>query len=103
MHLDAVEAGGESVTRRVSVLLDNARYLFGLQCVRRRDRLEATFGLAAEGWALIQRIYRIEKVAREDTRTAQQRKQQRDPQAPPTRTELRGCSMQNAATRRRKC
>jgi hypothetical protein len=44
MHLDAVEAGGESVTRRVSVLLDDAKYLFRLQCARRRDRLEASFG-----------------------------------------------------------
>src|SRR4029077_5478949 len=43
MHLDAVEAGGESVTRRVSVLLDAAKYLFRLQCARRRDRLDASF------------------------------------------------------------
>jgi hypothetical protein len=44
MHLDAVEAGGESVTRRLSVLLDDAGYLFCPQCARRRDRLEASFG-----------------------------------------------------------
>jgi hypothetical protein len=34
MHLDAAEAGGESVTRRVSVLLDDARYLFRLSSAR---------------------------------------------------------------------
>jgi transposase len=47
-------------------------------------------GLAAEGLALIQRIYRIEKVAREAKHTAEQRKQLRDEQARPTWNELRG-------------
>jgi hypothetical protein len=43
MQLDAVEVGGESVTRRLSVLLDDARYLFRPQCARRRV-LKASFG-----------------------------------------------------------
>lgn len=47
-------------------------------------------GLAAEGLALIQRIYRIEKVAREAKLTAEQRKQLRNEQARPTWNELRG-------------
>jgi transposase len=46
-------------------------------------------GLAAEGVALIQRIYRIEKVAREAKLTAQQRKQLRDEKARPIWNELR--------------
>lgn len=46
-------------------------------------------GLALEGLALIQRIYRIEKAAREAKLTAQQRKQLRDEKARPIWDELR--------------
>lgn len=46
-------------------------------------------GLAAEGVALIQRIYRIEKAAREARLSAQQRKQLRDENARPIWDELR--------------
>src|SRR5262245_24997355 len=44
MHLDAVEAGRESVAGRLCVLLDDAGYLFCAQRAWRRDRLEALFG-----------------------------------------------------------
>ena len=46
-------------------------------------------GLAAEGLALIQKIYRIEKVAREAKLTPDQRKQLRDEKARPIWNELR--------------
>ena len=46
-------------------------------------------GLAAEGLALIQRIYRIEKAAREAKLTPEQRKQLRDERARPVWHELR--------------
>ena len=46
-------------------------------------------GLAAEGLALIQRIYRIEKIAREMKLTAEQRKKLRDEKARPLWDELR--------------
>ena len=46
-------------------------------------------GLAAEGLALIQRIYRIEKAAREAKLTPEQRKQLRDERARPVWDELR--------------
>ena len=46
-------------------------------------------GLAAEGLALIQKIYRIEKVAREANLTPDQRKQLRDEKARPVWNELR--------------
>jgi transposase len=47
-------------------------------------------GLAAEGLALLQRIYRVEKAAREAKLSPEQRKQLRDEQARPAWTELRG-------------
>ena len=46
-------------------------------------------GLAAEGVALIQRIYRIEKAAREARLTPEQRKRLRDERARPVWNELR--------------
>ena len=46
-------------------------------------------GLAAEGLALIQRIYRIEKIAREAKLTPEQRKKLRDEKARPVWDELR--------------
>jgi transposase len=46
-------------------------------------------GLAAEGLALIQRIYRIEKAAREAKLTPEQRKQLRDERARPVWDELK--------------
>ena len=46
-------------------------------------------GLAAEGLAMIQKIYRIEKIAREAKLTPDQRKQLRDEKARPVWNELR--------------
>jgi transposase len=84
-------SGYDAVGKREGVVhigcLAHARRKFdeALKAQRAGDR----GGLAAEGLALIQRIYRIEKAAREAGFTAEQRKQLRDERARPVWDELR--------------
>ena len=83
--------GYDAVGKREGVVhvgcLAHARRKFdeALKAQRAGDR----GGLAAEGLALIQRIYRIEKAAREAKLTTAQRKQLRDQRARPVWDELR--------------
>ena len=84
-------SGYDTVGRREGVVhvgcLAHARRKFdeALKAQRAGDR----GGLAAEGLTLIQRIYRIEKAAREAALTPEQRKQLRDERARPVWDELR--------------
>ena len=84
-------SGYDAVGRREGVVhvgcLAHARRKFdeALKAQRAGDR----GGLAAEGLTLIQRIYRIEKAAREAALTPEQRKQLRDERARPVWDELR--------------
>jgi transposase len=84
-------SGYDAVGKREGVVhvgcLAHARRKFdeALKAQRAGDR----GGLAAEGLALIQRIYRIEKAAREAGLTPEQRKQLRDERARPVWDELR--------------
>jgi transposase len=84
-------SGYDAVGRREGVVhvgcLAHARRKFdeALKAQRAGDR----GGLAAEGLTLIQRIYRIEKAAREADLTPEQRKQLRDERARPVWDELR--------------
>jgi len=84
-------SGYDAVGKREGVVhvgcLAHARRKFdeALKAQRAGDR----GGLAAEGLALIQRIYRIEKAAREAKLTPEQRKQLRDQRARPVWDELR--------------
>jgi transposase len=84
-------SGYEAVGKREGVVhvgcLAHARRKFdeALKAQRPADR----GGLAAEGLALIQRIYRVEKAAREAGLTPEQRKRLREEQARPAWDELR--------------
>jgi transposase len=84
-------SGYDAVGKREGVVhvgcLAHARRKFdeALKAQRAGDR----GGLAAEGVVLIQRIYRIEKAAREAGLTPEQRKQLRDERARPVWDELR--------------
>ena len=84
-------SGYDAVGRREGVVhvgcLAHARRKFdeALKAQRAGDR----GGLAAEGLTLIQRIYRIEKAAREAALTPEQRKLLRDERARPVWDELR--------------
>jgi transposase len=84
-------SGYDAVGKREGVVhvgcLAHARRKFdeALKAQRAGDR----GGLAAEGLALIQRIYRIEKAAREAGLTPEQRKRLRDERARPVWDELR--------------
>ena len=84
-------SGYDAVGKREGVMhvgcLAHARRKFdeALKAQRPADR----GGLAAEGLALIQRIYRVEKVAREAGLTPEQRKRLREEQARPAWDELR--------------
>jgi transposase len=84
-------SGYDAVGKREGIVhigcLAHARRKFdeALKAQRPGDR----GGLAAEGLALIQRIYRIEKAAREANLTPAQRKQLRDERARPVWGELR--------------
>jgi transposase len=84
-------SGYEAVGKRDGVVhvgcLAHARRKFDEAL--KAQRADERGGLAAEGLALIKRIYRIEKAAREANLTPEHRKQLRDEQARPVWDELR--------------